>query len=36
MIETAFDYLHMGCLSVFLVEHLHLTVLYKQFKVDMT
>ena len=23
MIETAFDYLHMGCLLVFLVEHLH-------------
>jgi len=35
MIETAFDYLLMGCLLVFLEELLH-SVLYKQFKVDMT
>jgi len=36
MIETAFDYLYMGCLLVFLWNFCTLTVLYKQFKVDMT
>jgi len=27
MIETTFDYLHTGCLLVFLVEHLHFNTL---------